>query len=182
MEWIPFWEAFENSVHNSALTDIQKMTYLKGYLKGEALVSIKGFSMIGNNYQEVFRQLQHDFGDTDSLIGAHIQKLDNLPALKNSNDVAGLKQLHRNVNSNVKSLEQLGHLSSTYGVLLGQRILHSIPGELQKKWADDKANKITEFNRVLEFVDTQISAMERYQNLKTPAKPPQQQQQQGKRA
>ena len=177
MEWIPFWEAFENSVHNSALTDIQKMTYLKGYLKGEALDSIKGFSMIGNNYQEVFRQLQHDFGDTDSLIGAHIQKLDNLPALKNSNDVAGLKQLHRNVNSNVKSLEQLGHLSSTYGVLLGQRILHSIPGELQKKWADDKANKITEFNRVLEFVDTQISAMERYQNLKTPAKPPQQQQQ-----
>ena len=44
LEWVTFMETFEVAVHtNEHLTEIEKFTYLQGYLKGVAAQSIKGF-------------------------------------------------------------------------------------------------------------------------------------------
>jgi hypothetical protein len=171
LEWVPFWQSFESAVHiNPTLSDVQKLNYLRGYLKGEAAESIKGFSMINGNYPEVIKQLQEDYGDKESLIDAHLQKLDNLPTVKKPTDVAALKQLHRHVVSNTKSLDALGTPVSTYGGLLGRRILNSLPAETQRKWTDDKANKSTDFDNILKFLSEQIAAKERYAQLRNGGK------------
>ena len=44
MEWKPFIEAYEASIDNKEeLSNAEKFTYLKGYLKGTALKTMRDF-------------------------------------------------------------------------------------------------------------------------------------------
>lgn len=80
-------------------------------MKVEAATSIKGFSMINGNHSEVIKQLQEDYGNQESLIDVHLQRLDNLPMVKKPTDVSSPKQLYRHVVSNIKSLDAMGSLN-----------------------------------------------------------------------
>ncbi|XP_036343072.1 uncharacterized protein LOC118752311 [Rhagoletis pomonella] len=52
-EWIGFFDAFSSLIDNNpALSDGQKLHYLRSCLKGEALTIISGFQISDANYKE----------------------------------------------------------------------------------------------------------------------------------
>ena len=57
------------------LTDIQKFTYLKGQLRGEALQLISSFSLAGNSYEPAMTVLTDTYGQEDRIKAAHISNL-----------------------------------------------------------------------------------------------------------
>lgn len=75
-EWVSFWELFSCSVgEQKDLSDIQKFTYLKGQLRGEALQLISGFSLTGNSYAPAMSVLRDTYGQQDRIKAAHISNL-----------------------------------------------------------------------------------------------------------
>ena len=58
-EWSSFWDIFEASVHKRTdLEGIEKFTYLKGLLEGDALKLVQGFNLEAQYYDEVVKLLQ----------------------------------------------------------------------------------------------------------------------------
>ena len=50
-EWPEFWDGFSSSIDdNDQLSDVDKFTYLRGYLEGPAKSTIAGLSLTGANY------------------------------------------------------------------------------------------------------------------------------------
>jgi hypothetical protein len=71
-----------NSTHAN-LTDIQRFSYLKNQLDGEALRTIEGFALTNSNYACAISLLKERFGQEHKIIHATMQALLGLPAPNN---------------------------------------------------------------------------------------------------
>uniref|UniRef100_A0A915EKI3 Peptidase aspartic putative domain-containing protein n=1 Tax=Ditylenchus dipsaci TaxID=166011 RepID=A0A915EKI3_9BILA len=68
LEWTEFWEAFSLSVDSRAdLTPIQKLTYLRSYVSGEAKTLIAGLSLEAHNYKLAVDLLKQEYGDKEAI-------------------------------------------------------------------------------------------------------------------
>ena len=75
LEWQSFWDQFTAVIHESDMPDVNKFTYLRSLLKGEAKAAIQGLSLTSAHYNDACYLLQQRFGRKERLIFAHIQDL-----------------------------------------------------------------------------------------------------------
>ena len=63
LEWFTFWDSSSAAVdRDTEMSGIQKMNYLKGYLKGEAARAVSGLPLTDENYQKAVELLKDIFG------------------------------------------------------------------------------------------------------------------------
>ena len=169
-EWTTFWEGFDNSVNKHRnLGDIEKFNYLRAYLEGEALLAVSGLETTAANYAAAVGQLQACYGQTDAIVEAHLYELDNLPTVKNSNDILGLRRLLFNLQSHLNALSALGAIDVTqasFGSIMITRLLRHLPHKFLEEWTKSSANKITDLQRFLKFFREQVEASERFNRIK----------------
>ena len=83
--WQSFYVSFESKVHqNCNLTDVQKLSYLKNLLIGEAARTIDGFALTNINYARAIDLLKERYGQRYKIIHAIMQTLIQLPAPSNT--------------------------------------------------------------------------------------------------
>ena len=105
--WQSFWDSFEAAIHNNTvLTGVQKLSYLRAQLKGEASKVIAGFQLTNPNYNHSVALLHERFGQPYKQIEAHMQALINIPTPKQS--YSSLWEFHDNIESHIRSLNSLG--------------------------------------------------------------------------
>ncbi|XP_028403790.1 uncharacterized protein LOC114541524, partial [Dendronephthya gigantea] len=62
LQWFTFWDSFEATVHtNPTLGDVQKFSYLKAQLVGDASRAITGFPLTNHNYTKAVQLLKERF-------------------------------------------------------------------------------------------------------------------------
>ena len=110
LEWTSFWDSFSSAINeNPGLSDVDKMNYLKGLLKGEALKVIGGLTLTSYNYVIAIDLLKERFGKKQVLINAHMEEFLNISVISQ-----GVKSLRDFVDTMVRiNRYQLG-----YGTLL----------------------------------------------------------------
>ena len=65
LEWLTFWDSFSAAIDkNLELSDVEKMDYLNGMLKGEAARAISGLPLTEENYRKATELLKDRFGKT----------------------------------------------------------------------------------------------------------------------
>lgn len=130
MEWLTFWDSFNNAVHNNPdLHNINKMNYLKSMITGDAARAISGLPITSQNYDKAIGMLQERFGRKQVLINAHMESLSklNTPSM----DVQQLRKFYDDCESNIRALETLGVQTDCYGSLLIPILLKKLPEDLR---------------------------------------------------
>jgi hypothetical protein len=89
-----------------------------------------------------------------------------LQPVKDGNDVPALRSFQLNLQSHISALETLGVPTSSFGGLLGSRLIKLTPSRLQLEWAKSATNKTTDIEMVIKFIGEQIDAAERYNRIK----------------
>ncbi|EFX61612.1 hypothetical protein DAPPUDRAFT_272488 [Daphnia pulex] len=125
------------------------------------------------NYQIAIDELQKTYGKKEVLISAHFEKLDSLQPVRDAKDVAALRNLQLTIQSHISALETLGKGKSTYGSLLGTKLIKLVPYKQQEKWSEVETNDSTDIDCVLKFIREQTEAAERFGRLKVAEKPKQ---------
>ncbi|EFX72811.1 hypothetical protein DAPPUDRAFT_253942 [Daphnia pulex] len=161
LEWTSFWESFNTAVHSSSLST------------GEARLFVENLELTDANYQIAIDELQKTYGKKEVLISAHFEKLDSLQPVRDAKDVAALRNLQLTIQSHISALETLGKGKSTYGSLLGTKLIKLVPYKLQEKWSEVETNDSTDIDCVLKFIRDQTEAAERFGRLKVAEKPKQ---------
>ena len=108
------------------LSGVQKFNYLRSFLDGEASHAISGLSLSNENYKEALDLLKNSYGNPQLILSAHMSTLVKL-AKAESDNLHGLWRFYNNVESNVRSLRNLGIDNRSYESLLFPLIIEKIP-------------------------------------------------------
>ncbi|XP_028407556.1 uncharacterized protein LOC114530174 [Dendronephthya gigantea] len=126
LKWQTFWDTYKTAIHNNiSLGDIQKFTYLKAQLSGEAASSIEGLPLSESNYAQSIQILEERFGQPHKIVNAHMQALLDLPTPSDS--VTHLRKFYDSMENHIRGLEALDKKPDTYGDLLTPIILAKLP-------------------------------------------------------
>ena len=78
-------------------------------MSNSALSAISGLSLNSANYKEAIDILQQRYGNTQVLISAHMTKFVQLPKIKSSSDVKGLRNIYQQIEIKCSKLKITGH-------------------------------------------------------------------------
>ena len=134
-----FWDCFDSAVNsNPMLSDVQKLSYLRAQLEGDASRVIAGFPLTNASYGQSVALLKDRFGQPFKIVNAHLQALLHLP--NPSNTLSSLQLFHDSVEGHIRSLTSLGKPVESYGDLLVPVILEKLPSEARKHLARECTN------------------------------------------
>ena len=134
LDWQPFWDCFAAAIDtNPSLSGVQKLSYLRAQLRGEASRVITGLPLTNLNYNHSVTLLKERYGQSQKIISAHIQALLDLP--KPSNKLASLRFFHDTMETHVRCLESLGKSPESLDTLLAPMILTKLPEETRRNMA-----------------------------------------------
>ena len=118
-EFMAFMDAFKVAIDdNDKLSGVEKLTYLRSYLKGEAEASIKGLPTIEANYKEALQILTARYGNKQVIVNSHMDALIKLPKINKAGDTKNIRKLYDEIESNIRSLKSLGVTPDSFGCLL----------------------------------------------------------------
>ena len=109
-----FWDQFEAAVHNNDnLPNVQKFTYLRSGLSGNAQQVVEGFEVTGANYQPAVECLKHRYGRKRVIISSIVRSITKMDA---------------------KSTVSASSLRDLYGCILLPIFESKLPAQLLEKW------------------------------------------------
>ena len=96
-EYKSFEDSFEIAVNQRwDIEEVEKFTYLKWFLTGEASRAVKGLAVTTENYEEALQTLDERYGNVQIIVKSHSEELDKLPVVHNNDDTAKLRDLYDN--------------------------------------------------------------------------------------
>ena len=136
LEWQSFWDCFEAAIDtNPSLTGVQKLSYLRTQLRGEATRAIAGFPLTNLNYHHSVLILKDRYGQPHKITRAHVQALLELPTP--ANKLTSLRLFHDTIESHVRCLNSVGKSPEALETLLVPMILTKLSEETKKNMARD---------------------------------------------
>lgn len=161
--WQSYYQSVKVSiVDNSALADVQKLEYIMRSLKGVAAESVKGFSIVAENYESVLSTLKERFGHSRLILDAHMRGLIHLPRLS-AEDATSMRVFYDKVVGHVRSVESMGekYSSETLAPVLVPLIVDKLPKKLVEKWEleiGDKKEDCLPIKTLFTFLEQVIRA------------------------
>ena len=129
-----FWDQFEAAVHtNDDLPNVQKFTYLRSVLTGNALQTIEGFEVTGANYQPAVECLKHRYGRKRVIISSLVKSIIKMDS-KSSVNASSLRDLYDTLKNRTRALEALGENPMSHGCILLPMFESKLPPQLLEKW------------------------------------------------
>lgn len=161
-KWQSFWDSFESAVHNNkSISSVDKFNYLKGLLDGSAASAITGLSLTGENYETAVDILKKRFANPQLLISSHMDALLKLHSSTSSTDIKSTRRLYDTIESHIRSLQNLGVESKSYGSLLVPVIMSKIPEEMRLIVSRKFDQNTWDIDGMLEAFKTELEARER---------------------
>ena len=161
LKWQGFWDMFQSSVHeNDSINDIDRFSYLKRYLSGQALDAVSGLSLTSSNYIEAVKILQDRYGNPQVLISAHMDSLIKMVKIRNKDDVRGLRKLYDDVENCVRNLKTLKLDTSGYGSLLIPILKDKMPDEINMIISRKFGSAVWSLELLMEYFHDELRALE----------------------
>lgn len=120
---------------------------------------MKGLNLSNENYQK-----SKTFGDKQSLISPHMDRLLNLEAVRNERDTKELRKLYDSIEAQVRSLSALDCKSETFGPMLIPIIMKKLPSEFRLLVSRNIPDRVWDVNDVLKEFSKELFAREKISN------------------
>ncbi len=131
-QWQEWWECFKVAIDdNSKLSDIERFTYLRSLVEGNAESAIAGLPLTSGNYKEALEILQNRFAQKQVIINAHMDTLLNLEPVRSIENIKAARKVLDSVETHVRGLKALGIDSKQYGSLLVPILMDKLPEEIR---------------------------------------------------
>ena len=162
MSWQSFWDSFEAAVHNNEdVSKVDKFNYLKSLLDGPAASTIAGFTLTAENYETAVKILNERYGNDQVIVSRHMDALLSLEGVTNVDEIKKVRKLYDTIETHLRSLQNLGVSSESYGSLLIPVILSRIPEELRLLMSRKIDKNSWNVNEVLSQLKIELEARER---------------------
>lgn len=156
-----FYDLFIALIHkNTTLSDVQKLYFLRGYLRHEALALISDLPLTNESYTESLQILEKRYNNPTIVINAHMKALLDTPNITKGNSQQ-LREFTTRIKQHLASLKTLNEPIDTWDTILvyifSQKLdIYTNRAYQLDKNLDDKPN----FEAFLEFLENRAKALE----------------------
>ena len=162
IEWQPFYESFIEAIgKNDNLADIEKLNYLFTILTGEAERTVKGLQLTNDNYKEALDILKSRYGDPQLIITYHMNNLLNIENVNSLSDLKKLRHLHDEIETQVRSLNNIELKAENYGPMLIPVLMTKLPQDLKIIISRDFGKNVWDIEKVLKIIRRELEAREK---------------------
>ena len=156
LTWQTFWDSFYAAIHsNYSISGIQKFTYFKAQLQGDAAKTIDG---LPQNYQPTIELLQDRFGQPHKLIDAHMKAFMYMASPTNS--LSSLHLFYDSIESRICGLRSLGRSELTYGDLVVPVIRAKLTLEVRRNIERELSSSLWNLPDLLAALQKEIRVLE----------------------
>ena len=156
LEWKTFQETYEAAIgQNESLSEVEKFTYLRGYLQGTAFQAIKGFPLTSENYKHAWELLKERYGNSQLIVSCHMNNLIKFDKVNGAN----VKELQDESNeSNVRTLKTVGIHQEQVGPLWIPIVLEKLPNVIRLQISRKLGKENWSIDDFLKCINTEITA------------------------
>ena len=161
-DWPNWYGMFKALVHDQRLSKTQKMVYLKASVKGTAEKAIAGMFFDGTMYDEAIKELTNRFGNPALISKALINKLLEMPALKDEN-TSGLRSFVDNLHSILRTLKTYGHGADLKAAANMEQVMRKLPTAVSERWSRKKLElqpKEVDLTDLDKWLETEVQVKE----------------------
>lgn len=103
--WQEWWDSFCVAVHdNSAISTVEKFTYLRSLVEGSAAMAISGLQLTSANYDTALEVLKERFAQKQIIFNSHMESLLKLKPVNAMSDIRGIRAVLDRVEIQVRGL------------------------------------------------------------------------------
>lgn len=140
-KWLQFSETFTSLIgNNNHLTEIQKLYYLQGCLKGEARQVLQSLDVTGQNFVVAWELLKKRFENKRVIVEKHVQALFDIPEITRESNLA-LRNLLDAFETHTRSLKSLGEPVDTWDTLLVHLLKSKLDFITKREWQENSIAK-----------------------------------------
>ena len=134
MQWHEWFGQFRSTVDSAPLSPDVKLTYLKTLVTGKAKLAIANFAYCGSLYPQALKTLERKFGQPQAVVGAHLDRLSNYPAVKmhSSETIVSYASV---ITSLVSVFQSLCYDSDLRSASLLNQAVSKLPPNLKEGWS-----------------------------------------------
>ena len=159
--WPQFIDTFNNAVdENSELTEIEKFSYLKSYLTGDAEKAVEGLSLTAENFVQGMTILKDRFGNKQLIISKHMNALLALDKVRSSFHIRELRSVYDKVVVNLRALRAYDIHSKHFGPMLIPVILEKLPADIKLEISRKMGVNEWELDIMMDILKVEIEARE----------------------
>ena len=158
---VSFWDQFTTLVDSKRdMTNVEKLSYLKLSLKGDAAQIVSSLLVTDANYDIAKRKLEERYNNKRSIVKAHLAAIHALPAVKKESSVE-LRKLLESTNEHVQALEALMLPVNSWDAILVYRLLEKLDAESGKQFElAHPGTDVLTFKELTTFMDRRSRALE----------------------
>lgn len=165
-EWESFFDCFKAMVHNDDnYAPVQKFSYLRSTLSGQALDLIKGLPITENNYAVALKKLKQRYDNKSLVIQSHIRAILDSDYVESASANL-LQDLHSNVSAHVAALEALGQPVAYWDAWLVTVVLRKLDPSTSQEWQLRRVNtELPAYSELEGFLASRCVALESSEKL-----------------
>ncbi|XP_055589129.1 uncharacterized protein LOC129741431 [Uranotaenia lowii] len=168
-EWITFRDSFRSLIHdNEHLTAMDKFTYLRSSLQGDALKEINNIELSEANYDVAWKTLQVRYENKKLIVKAHLDALFALEPLKKEN-YDGLNFLISEFEKNLMMLQKIGEPTESWSTILVYMLCSRLDSATLRQWETHYGSKeVPTYEELLLFLQGNCSVLQSITSARNP--------------
>ncbi|XP_055604504.1 uncharacterized protein LOC129752758 [Uranotaenia lowii] len=156
-EWVTFRDSFRSLIHdNEHLTKMDKFTYLRSSLQGDALKEINNIELSEANYDVAWKMLEVRYENKKLIVKAHLDALFALEPLKKEN-YDGLNFLISEFEKNLMMLQKIGEPTESWSTILVYMLCARLDSATLRQWETHYGSKeVPTYEELLLFLQAAL--------------------------
>lgn len=155
-EWVAFKAVFTDMVHNQAgVTDVNKFVLLRNHLHGVAFDTIKGYLLIGANYQSAWADLLNRFDRKEDIAEEYLKRFYAVSAILQKPNNVNLRRIIDATNQMLHGLNGIQMTIANWDPMVNFIIKTKLDDQTRSEWRQHVGRKLTTTTKeLLEFLET----------------------------
>ncbi|XP_053698889.1 uncharacterized protein LOC128745843 [Sabethes cyaneus] len=160
-EWVTFRDTFCSLIHkNQQLSAMDKFTYLKSSLNGEALQEINSVEMTEANYDVAWITLEQKYENKKLIVKAHLESLFSVEAMKKES-YESLSKLISDFEKNLLMLDKIGETTANWSTILVHMVCSRLDPTTLRHWESNHNSKtVPTYTNLIKFLREHCSVLQ----------------------
>ncbi|XP_075977354.1 uncharacterized protein LOC142977361 [Anticarsia gemmatalis] len=162
-EWPTFKDLFTALVHNTTISDVQKLHYLKTSVSGEAEALLRHIQITENNYAHAWGLLQARFGNKKMIVNSLLRRLFSQKRITNQT-ANHIKALLDTTMECLNSLNNMNVCTTSWDSLIVFLISQKLDPESLKEWEEQaykqNSDELSTWDELRRFLESKFRTLE----------------------